>query len=85
MMFLSTESTKMFGKEKYQRQSLMLDSKQYVLPLPMRQAMRKLRAQWRRKMKLRRNQLRFGYDLESYSHNFDDGCQVHLGSLSYAS
>jgi len=50
-----------------------------------RQMVLKLRSQWRRKLKkLRRNQARFGYDLESYFQNFDDGLQDYGKPVSCA-
>lgn len=42
---------------------------------PMRHLMSKFRSQWRQLVvKSRQSKGRFGYDPESYSQNFDDGC-----------
>jgi len=38
----------------------------------MRHLMWKVRSQWRLFMKSRQSRMRFGYDPESYSQNFDD-------------
>lgn len=52
---------------------------------PMRKIVLKLRSQWRRNVKkLRRNQTRFGYDLESYFQNFDDGLQDHCAPVPFS-
>ena len=88
MLFLSLGNKKMFVK--WDITPVQLEEKTAVVngqrcSMLMRQMVLKLRSQWRRKLKkLRRSQARFGYDLESYFQNFDDGLQDYGKPVSCA-
>lgn len=70
VMFLGLGSKKIHVMNCYQRPS------EPGLAVRVRHLVWKVRSQWRRlAMKsCRQSRMRFGYDPESYSQNFDDGC-----------